>query len=115
MSPITHHSSLYCDVAIIGAGGAGLRAACAAASAGLEVVCVSKVPPTRSHTVAAQGGINAALGNRTPDDWHWHMYDTLKGSDWMADEEAVAILCENAPAAVLELEAMGMPFTRDES
>ncbi|MDX2074451.1 MAG: FAD-dependent oxidoreductase [Alphaproteobacteria bacterium] len=101
------------DTVIIGAGGAGLRAAVAAAAAGARVAVISKVPPTRSHTVAAQGGINAALGNRAADDWHWHAYDTMKGSAWLADEDAVNFMCERAPAAIIELEQMGMPFTRD--
>ncbi len=109
---VTRHTA---DVLVIGAGGAGLRAAVAAAKAGVTVACISKVQPLRSHTVAAQGGINAALGNRVEDDWRWHMYDTIKGSDWLADQDAVAILCENAPQAVVELEHMGMPFTRDEN
>ncbi|MFO0389852.1 MAG: succinate dehydrogenase flavoprotein subunit [Alphaproteobacteria bacterium] len=103
------------DVLIIGAGGAGLRAAIAAADKGASVACISKVPPTRSHTVAAQGGINAALGNRVEDNWQWHMYDTIRGADWLADQDAVAFMCEHAPAAILELDAMGMPFTRDEN
>jgi len=110
-SPITH---AY-DVVIIGAGGAGLRAAVAAASKGAKVAVISKVPPTRSHTVAAQGGINAALGNRTEDKWEWHMYDTIKGADGLADEDAVAFMCEQAPRAITELEQMGMPFTRDDN
>jgi len=105
----------YHDVLIIGAGGAGLRAAVAAGERGASVACITKVPPTRSHTVAAQGGINAALGNRTPDDWRWHMYDTIRGSDWLGDQDAIAYLCERAPEAIAELEQMGMPFTRDES
>lgn len=112
------HSSLehiYTDVAIIGSGGAGLRAAVAAADGGLSVLVLSKVPPARSHTVAAQGGINAALGNRTPDDWQWHMYDTIRGGDWLSDQDAVAMMCEQAPAAILELEHMGMAFTRQEN
>ncbi|MCE2926427.1 MAG: succinate dehydrogenase flavoprotein subunit [Rickettsiales bacterium] len=109
--PIKH----FHDVLVIGAGGAGLRAAVAASQSGANVACVSKVQPLRSHTVAAQGGINAALGNRVDDDWRWHMYDTIKGSDWLADQDAVAILCENAPVAVVELEQMGMPFTRDKN
>jgi succinate dehydrogenase flavoprotein subunit len=103
------------DVLIIGAGGAGLRAAVAASEGGLSVACISKVPVTRSHTVAAQGGINAALGNRVGDDWRWHMYDTIRGSDWLGDQDAIAFMCERAPEAIIELEHMGMPFTRDES
>jgi len=107
--PIPHHF----DTVIIGAGGAGLRAAVAASAGGAKVAVISKVSPTRSHTVAAQGGINAALGNRADDDWRWHAYDTMKGADWLADEDAVDFMCENAPAAIIELEQMGMPFTRD--
>ncbi len=103
------------DVLVLGAGGAGLRAAVAASESGLSVACVSKVPPTRSHTVAAQGGINAALGNRSEDSWQWHMYDTIRGSDWLGDQDAIALMCERAPEAIVELEHMGMPFTRDES
>jgi len=110
--PLIHHQH---DVLILGAGGAGLRAAVAASKKGATVACISKVPVTRSHTVAAQGGINAALGNRVADDWRWHMYDTIRGSDWLADQDAVAFMCENAPEAIIELEHMGMPFTRDES
>src|SRR6185369_3131805 len=83
------------DVVIIGAGGAGLRAALAAISAEASVAVITKVPPTRSHTVAAQGGINAALGNRGKDDWRWHMYDTVRGSDWLGDQDAIAVMCEN--------------------
>ncbi len=103
------------DVLVLGAGGAGLRAAVAASEGGLSVACISKVPPTRSHTVAAQGGINAALGNRNEDSWQWHMYDTIRGSDWLGDQDAIALMCERAPEAIVELEHMGMPFTRDES
>ena len=110
--PLTRH---HYDVLIIGAGGAGLRAAVAASAAGARVAVLSKVAPTRSHTVAAQGGINAALGNREADDWRWHMYDTLKGADWLADEDAVELMCERAPAAITELEHMGMAFTRDDA
>jgi succinate dehydrogenase / fumarate reductase flavoprotein subunit len=110
--PLISHTH---DVLIAGAGGAGLRAAVAASESGLSVACVSKVPPTRSHTVAAQGGINAALGNRAADDWRWHMYDTIRGSDWLGDQDAIAFMCEQAPAAIAELEQMGMPFTRDAS
>src|SRR5471032_1585147 len=85
------------DVIVIGAGGAGLRAALAATAKGAKVAVITKVPPTRSHTVAAQGGINAALGNRGPDDWRWHMYDTVRGSDWLGDQDAIALLCRRAP------------------
>ena len=110
---LIHH---YHDVLILGAGGAGLRAAVAASERdGLKVACLSKVPVTRSHTVAAQGGINAALGNRAQDDWRWHMYDTVRGSDWLGDQDAIALMCERAPEAIIELEQMGMAFTRDES
>jgi len=110
--PITYHSH---DVVIIGAGGAGLRAAIAAADKGASVAVVSKVPPMCSHTAAAQGGINAALGNVTPDDWRWHMYDTVRGSDWLSDQDAVAFMCKEAPNAIRELEQMGVPFSRDAS
>ena len=103
------------DVVIIGAGGAGLRAALAASSKGASVAVISKVPPTRSHTVAAQGGINAALGNRSQDDWRWHMYDTIRGSDWLGDQDAIAIMCENAAATIIELEQLGVTFTRDDN
>ncbi len=102
------------DAAIIGAGGAGLRAALAAAEGGVRVAVITKVPPTRSHTVAAQGGINAALGNRGPDDWRWHMYDTVRGADWLGDQDAIAYMCRHAPAAVRELEHMGVAFTRSD-
>lgn len=110
-TPITHHTL---DVAIIGAGGAGLRAAIAASEGGLRVGVISKVDPRRSHTMAAQGGINAALGTRGPDDWRWHMYDTVRGSDWLGDQDAIARLCEQAPRAINELAEWGVPFTRDE-
>jgi succinate dehydrogenase / fumarate reductase flavoprotein subunit len=91
------------DVVVLGAGGSGLRAALGCAEAGLKTACVSKVFPTRSHTVAAQGGISAALGNMGEDDWRWHMYDTVKGADWLGDQDAIEYLVKNAPAAVLEL------------
>jgi succinate dehydrogenase / fumarate reductase flavoprotein subunit len=110
-SNIQHHSL---DVLIIGAGGAGLRAAIAASEGKLRVGVISKVDPRRSHTMAAQGGINAALGTRGVDDWRWHMYDTVRGSDWLGDQDAIARLCEHAPAAVQELADWGVPFTRDE-
>jgi succinate dehydrogenase / fumarate reductase flavoprotein subunit len=100
------------DVVVIGAGGSGLRAALGCAQAGLKTACVSKVFPTRSHTVAAQGGISAALGNMGADDWRWHMYDTVKGSDWLGDQDAIEYLARNAPAAVYELEHWGVPFSR---
>ncbi len=102
------------DVVIIGAGGAGLRAVVGCAQAGLKTACLTKVFPTRSHTVAAQGGIAAALGNMGPDDWRWHMYDTVKGSDWLGDQDAIEYLARNAPAAVIELEHWGTPFSRTE-
>ncbi|HEY9217735.1 MAG TPA: succinate dehydrogenase flavoprotein subunit [Phenylobacterium sp.] len=100
------------DVVVVGAGGSGLRAALGCAQAGLKTACVSKVFPTRSHTVAAQGGISASLGNMGEDDWRWHMYDTVKGSDWLGDQDAIEYLCRNAPAAVYELEHWGVPFSR---
>ena len=103
------------DVLIVGTGGAGLRAAIAAAEGGLKVAAISKVDPRRSHTMAAQGGINAALGTRGEDNWRWHMYDTVRGSDWLGDQDAIARLCERAPAAVQELADWGVPFTRDEA
>jgi len=102
------------DVVVVGAGGAGLRAALGAAQSGLKTACISKVFPTRSHTVAAQGGISASLGNMGEDDWRWHMYDTVKGSDWLGDQDAIEYLCRNAPAAVYELEHWGVPFSRTE-
>ncbi len=107
--PITDHTF---DVVVVGAGGAGLRAVVGCAKAGLSVACVTKVFPTRSHTVAAQGGVAAALGNMGPDDWKWHMYDTVKGSDWLGDQDAIEYLCRNAPQAVYELEHWGVPFSR---
>jgi succinate dehydrogenase / fumarate reductase flavoprotein subunit len=100
------------DVVIVGAGGAGLRAVVGCAEAGLKTACISKVFPTRSHTVAAQGGISASLGNMGEDNWQWHMYDTVKGSDWLGDQDAIEYLCRNAPAAVYELEHWGVPFSR---
>jgi succinate dehydrogenase / fumarate reductase flavoprotein subunit len=102
------------DVVVVGAGGSGLRAALGAAQSGLKTACVTKVFPTRSHTVAAQGGIAASLGNMSPDDWRWHMYDTVKGSDWLGDQDSIEYLCRNAPDAVYELEHWGMPFSRTE-
>ena len=102
------------DVIVIGAGGAGLRATLGLAEAGLATACITKLFPTRSHTVAAQGGISAALGNMGEDDWRWHMYDTVKGSDWLGDQDAIEFMCKEAPAAVIELEHYGVPFSRTE-
>ena len=102
------------DVVVVGAGGAGLRATMGLAEKGFNVACVSKLFPTRSHTVAAQGGINAALGNITEDDWRWHFYDTVKGSDWSGDQDAIQYMCREAPNVVLELEKYGLPFSRTE-
>ncbi len=102
------------DVVVVGAGGAGLRATVGCAQAGLKTACVTKVFPTRSHTVAAQGGVAAALGNMGPDDWRWHMYDTVKGSDWLGDQDAIEYMCRHAPDAVYELEHYGVPFSRTE-
>src|SRR5471030_2715018 len=109
--PITDHSF---DIIVVGAGGAGLRAALGASEAGLKTACISKVFPTRSHTVAAQGGISASLGNMGADDWRWHMYDTVKGSDWLGDQDAIEYLCRQAPEAVYELDHWGVPFSRTE-
>jgi succinate dehydrogenase / fumarate reductase flavoprotein subunit len=100
------------DVIVVGAGGSGLRATLGLAEAGLSTACISKLFPTRSHTVAAQGGISAALGNMGEDDWRWHMYDTVKGSDWLGDQDAIELMCKEAPAAVIELEHYGVPFSR---
>ncbi|MFN7055419.1 succinate dehydrogenase flavoprotein subunit [Hyphomonas sp.] len=111
MSSYTWIDHTY-DVVVVGAGGSGLRAALGAAQAGLKTACISKVFPTRSHTVAAQGGIAASLGNMSEDSWQWHMYDTVKGSDWLGDQDAIEYLTRNAPAAVYELEHWGMPFSR---
>ena len=100
------------DVVVVGAGGAGLRATMGLGFKGLKTACITKVFPTRSHTVAAQGGISAALGNMGPDDWRWHMYDTVKGSDWLGDQDAIEFMCRNAMDAVIELEHQGVPFSR---
>ena len=100
------------DVVVLGAGGSGLRAAVGLSEAGLKTACISKVFPTRSHTSAAQGGISAALGNMGEDDWRWHMYDTVKGADWLGDQDSIEYLCKEAPKAVLELEKYGVPFSR---
>ncbi len=102
----------YHDVVVVGAGGAGLRATFGMAEKGLNTACISKLFPTRSHTVAAQGGISAALANMGEDNWRWHMYDTIKGSDWLGDQDAIEYMCKNAMDAVIELEHYGVPFTR---
>lgn len=102
------------DCVVVGAGGAGLRAAFGLAEAGYKTACISKLFPTRSHTVAAQGGINAALGNMHPDDWKWHMYDTVKGSDWLGDQDSIHYMTREAPKSIIELEHFGMPFSRNE-
>src|ERR671916_2054876 len=102
------------DVVVVGAGGAGLRATFGMGAAGLKTACITKVFPTRSHTVAAQGGIAAALGNMSDDDWRWHMYDTVKGSDWLGDQDAIEYMCRQAIPAVIELEHFGVPFSRTE-
>lgn len=109
--PIIDHQY---DAVVVGAGGAGLRAAFGLTEAGFNTACITKLFPTRSHTVAAQGGINAALGNMEDDDWRWHMYDTVKGSDWLGDQDAIHYMCKEAPNAVYELENYGMPFSRTE-
>jgi len=109
--PVEDHTY---DVVVVGAGGAGLRAVVGCAEAGLRTACITKVFPTRSHTVAAQGGMSAALGNMEEDDWRWHMFDTVKGSDWLGDQDAIEYLCRQAPAVVYELEHWGVPFSRTE-
>ncbi|MFG1399684.1 succinate dehydrogenase flavoprotein subunit [Roseixanthobacter pseudopolyaromaticivorans] len=109
--PITDHTY---DVIVVGAGGAGLRAVVGCSEAGLRTACITKVFPTRSHTVAAQGGVAASLSNMGEDRWEWHMYDTVKGSDWLGDQDAIEYLVRNAPAAVYELEHWGVPFSRTE-
>src|SRR5664279_2643814 len=100
------------DVVVVGAGGAGLRATLGMAEKGLQAECLTKVFPTRSHTVAAQGGISAALGNMGEDDWRFHFYDTIKGSDWLGDQDAIEYMCKNAIPSVIELEHYGVPFSR---
>jgi succinate dehydrogenase / fumarate reductase, flavoprotein subunit len=110
--PVTEHTY---DVVVVGAGGAGLRAALGTTVEGLKTACITKVFPTRSHTVAAQGGVAAALGNMSDDDWRWHMYDTVKGSDWLGDQDAIEYMCRNAIPAVIELEHFGVPFSRTEA
>jgi succinate dehydrogenase / fumarate reductase flavoprotein subunit len=113
MSAYTWNDHTY-DVVVVGAGGSGLRAALGCAQAGLKTACITKVFPTRSHTVAAQGGISASLGNMSQDDWRWHMYDTVKGADWLGDQDAIEYMVRAAPAAVYELEHWGVPFSRTE-
>ena len=103
------------DVIVLGAGGAGLRATLGMVAAGLNTACITKVFPTRSHTVAAQGGISAALGNMAEDDWRWHMFDTVRGSDWLGDQDAIAFMCREAVPAVIELEHFGVPFSRTDA
>ncbi len=103
------------DVIVLGAGGAGLRATLGMVAAGLNTACITKVYPTRSHTVAAQGGISAALGNVEKDDWRWHMFDTVRGSDWLGDQDAIAYMCREAIPAVVELEHLGVPFSRTDA
>ena len=100
------------DVVVVGAGGSGLRATFGMGAAGLKTACITKVFPTRSHTVAAQGGVAASLGNMDADDWRWHMYDTVKGSDWLGDQDAIEYMCREAAQAVYELEHFGVPFSR---
>src|SRR5438128_8605477 len=107
--PIEDHTY---DVVVVGAGGAGLRAVVGCSEAGLKTACITKVFPTRSHTVSAQGGISAALANMGEDDWRWHMYDTVKGSDWLGDQDAIEYMCRQAIPAVIELEHFGVPFSR---
>ena len=113
MEAYSHEIHEY-DVVVVGAGGSGLRATLGMAEQGLKTACVTKVFPTRSHTVAAQGGIAASLGNMGPDHWQWHMYDTVKGSDWLGDTDAMEYLAREAPKAVYELEHYGVPFSRTE-
>src|SRR3954465_11718872 len=102
------------DVVVVGAGGSGLRATFGMGAAGLNTACITKVFPTRSHTVAAQGGIGAALGNMGPDDWRWHMYERVEGADWLGDQDAIEYMCREAIPAVIELEHQGVPFSRTE-
>src|SRR2546425_6754996 len=110
--PIEDHSY---DVVVVGAGGAGLRAVVGCSEKGLRTACITKVFPTRSHTVAAQGGMSAALANMGEDDWRWHMYDTVKGSDWLGDQDAIEYMVREAIPAVIELEHYGVPFSRTEA
>ncbi|MFA9203756.1 MAG: FAD-dependent oxidoreductase, partial [Flavobacteriales bacterium] len=106
--------TLNFDAVIVGGGGSGMRASLQLARAGLKVAVLTKVFPTRSHTVAAQGGIGASLGNMSEDNWHYHFYDTVKGSDWLGDQDAIEFMCREAPKVVYELEHFGMPFDRNE-
>jgi len=108
-------NTYYFDVVVVGAGGAGLMATLHAAKNNMSVACITKVDPTRSHTVAAKGGINAALSNVTEDDWRWHWYDTVRGGDWMGDQDAIEFMCKNAADAILDLERIGVPFTRGDN
>jgi len=103
------------DAVIVGGGGAGMRASLQLAKSGQRVALISKVFPTRSHTVSAQGGITVALGNTHEDDWRWHMYDTVKGSDYIGDQDAIEYMCQQGPDAVVELDHMGLPFSRLEN
>ena len=103
------------DVLVVGAGGSGLRASMGLSQSDLSVACISKVFPTRSHTVAAQGGISGALGNMGEDDWRWHMYDTVKGSDWLGDQDSIEYMCKNAVESIIELEHYGVPFSRTDN
>src|ERR1700709_511527 len=120
MNAITTSSRAYniidhtYDVVVVGAGGAGLRATFGIGASGPKTPCITKVCPTRSHTVPAQGGIGAALGNMGEDDWRWHMYDTVKGSDWLGDQDAIEYMCREAVPAIYELEHFGVPFSRTE-
>ena len=109
---LRNYVKIQFDAVVVGAGGAGLRAAFGLSEAGFHTACITKLFPTRSHTVAAQGGINAALGNMEEDDWKYHMYDTVKGSDWLGDQDAIHYMTKVAPEAVIELENYGMPFSR---
>lgn len=110
---INNIPTLNFDAVIVGGGGSGMRASLQLVNGGMKVAVITKVFPTRSHTVAAQGGIGASLGNMSPDNWHFHFYDTVKGSDWLGDQDAIEYMCREAPKVVYELEHMGMPFDRN--
>ena len=110
---ISNIQTLTFDAVIVGGGGSGMRASLQLARGGMNVAVLTKVFPTRSHTVAAQGGIGASLGNMSDDNWHFHFYDTIKGSDWLGDQDAIEYMCREAPKVVYELEHMGMPFDRN--